>query len=107
LSANAPAAERSALKVHPKVFNMIDCWVSDSESPVATEINLNALEKNGNQFNEDGLKQDGDWLIYSLPDTGGFMRYRVLEAKGNHYKIEYQGKRRQEPYDSVHNRVRH
>jgi hypothetical protein len=94
---NARSSERisgetspAALKVHPKVFNMIDCWVSDSESPVATEINLNAVEKNGNQFNEDGLKQDGDWLVYSVPDTGGFMRYRVLEAKGNHYKIEYQ-----------------
>jgi hypothetical protein len=90
LTANAPAGEKSALKIHPKVFNMIDCWISDSESPVATEINLNAVEKNGNQFNEDGLKQDGEWLSYSLPNTGGFMRYRVLEAKGNHYKIEYQ-----------------
>jgi hypothetical protein len=94
---NAPVTEASsggtsptALKIHPKVFNMIDCWLSDSESPVVTEINLNAVEKNGNQFNEDGLKQDGDWLAYSLPDTGGFMRYRVLETKGNHYKIEYQ-----------------
>jgi hypothetical protein len=25
-----------------------------------------------------------------VPDTGGFMRYRVLESKGNHYKVEYQ-----------------
>ena len=90
LTANAPAAEKSALKIHPKVFNMIDCWISDSEAPVATEINLNAVEKNGNQFNEGGLKQDGEWLSYSLPDTGGFMRYRVLETKGNRYKIEYQ-----------------
>ena len=89
-ASNAAAAETSALKIHPKVFNMIDCWISDSESPVATEINLNAVEKNRNQFNEDGLKQDADWLVYSPPDTGGFMRYRVLEAKGNHYKIEYQ-----------------
>ena len=89
LTANAPTAEKS-LKIHPKVFNMVDCWISDSESPVATEINLNAVEKNGNQFNEDGLNQDGDWFVYSLRDTGGFMRYRVLEAKGNHYKIEYQ-----------------
>ena len=89
-ASNAAATETSALKIHPKVFNMIDCWVSDSESPVATEINLNAVEKNGNQFNEDGLKQDGDWLVYSLLDTGGFMRYRVLDAKGNHYKVEYQ-----------------
>jgi hypothetical protein len=78
------------LKIHPKVFNMIDCWLSDSESPVVTEINLNAVEKNENQFNEEGLKQDGDWLSYSSPDTDGFMRYRVLEAKGNHYKVEYQ-----------------
>jgi hypothetical protein len=90
LTASVPAVEKSALTIHPKVFNMIDCWISDSESPVATEINLNAVEKNGNQFNEDALKQDGEWLSYSLPDTGGFMRYRVLEAKGNHYKIEYQ-----------------
>jgi hypothetical protein len=90
LTANVPAVEKSELKIHPKVFNMIDCWISDSESPVATEINLNAVEKNGNQFNEDWLKQDGEWLSYSLPDTGGFMRYRVLEAKGNRYKIEYQ-----------------
>jgi hypothetical protein len=90
LTTNVPAGEKSALKTHPKVFNMIDCWISDSAAPVATEINLNAVEKNGNQFNEDGLKQDGEWLTYSLADTGGFMRYRVLEAKGNHYKIEYQ-----------------
>ena len=90
LTTNAAEGEKSALKIHPKVFNMIDSWISDSESPVVTEINLNAVEKNGNQFNEDGLKQDGDWLVYSLPNTGGFMRYRVLEAKGNHYKVEYQ-----------------
>jgi hypothetical protein len=89
-ASNAAPTETSVLKIHPKVFNMIDCWISDSESPVATEINLNAVEKNGNQFSEDGLKQAGDWLVYSLPDIGGFMRYRVLEAKGNHYKVEYQ-----------------
>jgi hypothetical protein len=85
-----PAAEMSALKIHPKVFNMIECWISDLESPVVTEINLDAVEKNGNQFNQDELKQDGDWLTYSSSDTGGFMRYRVLESKGKHHKIEYQ-----------------
>jgi hypothetical protein len=89
-TSNAQATETAALRIHPKVFNMIDCWISDSESPVVTEINLNAVAINGNQFNEDALKQDGDWLVYSLPDISGFMRYRVLEAKGNHYKIEYQ-----------------
>ena len=42
---NAAVSETSAVKIHPKVFNMIDCWVSDLESPVATEISLNAVEK--------------------------------------------------------------
>ena len=88
--APAPAAEASALKIHPKVFNMIECWISDVENPVVTEINLDAVEKNGNQFNEDGLKQDAEWLTYSAPDTDAFMRYRVLESKGKHYKVEYQ-----------------
>src|SRR5213079_3258121 len=58
--ASSAAAQTSALKIHPKVFNMINCWISDSESPVVTEINLDAVEKNGNEFNQDGLKQDGD-----------------------------------------------
>ena len=88
--APAPAAEMSALKIHPKVFNMIECWISDLESPVVTEISLDAVEKNGNQFNQDELKQDGEWLTCAAPDTGAFMRYRVLESKGKHHKIEYQ-----------------
>jgi hypothetical protein len=82
--------QNSMLKIHPKVFSMINCWVSDSESPVVTEINLDAVEKNGNEFNQDGLKQDGEWLQCPAPDTSGFMRYRVLESKANHYKVEYQ-----------------
>ena len=89
-AATPAAAQTSALKIHPKVFSMIDCWISDSESPVVTEINLDAVEKNGNEFNENGLKQDSEWLQSPAPDSNGFMRYRVLESKGNHYKVEYQ-----------------
>jgi len=86
----APSQKIPALKIHPKVFSMINCWISDSESPVVTEINLDAVEKNGNQFNDDDLKQDGEWVRSPIPDGNGFMRYRVLELKGDHYKIEYQ-----------------
>ena len=89
-AATPAATQGSALKIHPKVFNMINCWISDSESPVVTEINLDAVEKNGNEFNQDGLKQDGEWLQCPVADTSGFMRYRALESKGGHYKIEYQ-----------------
>src|SRR5947207_62613 len=45
-SATPVAAQTSALKIHPKVFSMINCWISDSESPVVTEINLDAVENN-------------------------------------------------------------
>ena len=69
---------------------MISSWISDPESPVATEINLDAIEKNGNQFNKDEVQQDGEWLRCPVPDTDGFMRYHVLESKGNHYKVEYE-----------------
>lgn len=79
------------LKLHPKIFNMIECWISDVESPVMTEINLDAVDKNGNEFNDDGLKADGEWTRCPNPDSKeGFMRFRVLESKGNHYKVEYQ-----------------
>jgi hypothetical protein len=87
------APQTSALKIHPKVFSMINCWISDSESPVVAEINLDAVEQNGNEFNPDGLKQDGEWLQCPAPDTSGFMRYRVLESKGSHYKVEFQESR--------------
>jgi len=89
----SPATTESpppALKIHPKVFSMINSRISDSESPVVTEINLDAVEKNGNQFNSDEVKPDGEWLRCSVPDSDGFMRYRVLNSKGNHYKVEYQ-----------------
>jgi hypothetical protein len=86
----SPAAQTSSRKIHPKVFSMVKCWISDSESPVVTEINLDAVEKNGNEFNDEGLKQDGQWLQCPVPDTNGFMRYRVMESKRDHYKVEFQ-----------------
>jgi hypothetical protein len=89
-AATPAATQTSALKIHPKVFSMISCWISDSESPVVTEINLDAVEKDGNEFNQDRLKQDGDWLQCPVPDRNGFLRYRPLESKGNQYKVEYQ-----------------
>jgi hypothetical protein len=89
-AATSAATQTSARKTHPKVFSMINCWISDSESPVVTEINLDAVEKDGNEFNQDGLKHDGEWLQCQVPDSNGFMRYRLLESKDNHYKVEYQ-----------------
>ncbi len=78
------------LKLHPKIFNMIDCWLSDSESPVVTEFNLDAVESNRNEFDMDDVKPDHEWTRVNTKDNGGYMRYRVLGLKGNTYTVEYQ-----------------
>jgi hypothetical protein len=78
------------LELHPKIFNMIDCWISDSVSPVVTEFNLDAVEMDNNEFNRDEIKRDGEWTRCPVPNTNGFMRYRVLGLKGNRYTVEYQ-----------------
>jgi hypothetical protein len=57
---------------------------------VVTEFNLDALEKNENQFFADDVKKDGPWTRSPNEDGAGFFRYRVLEAKGNQYKVEFQ-----------------
>ncbi|MEI6032737.1 MAG: hypothetical protein WCS65_00470 [Verrucomicrobiae bacterium] len=80
----------SSFKAHPQVFSMIGCWISDAESPVVTEINLDAAEKNRNQFSGDMIKQKDGWTIFHEADTGGFKRYRLIETKDNHYKVEFQ-----------------
>jgi hypothetical protein len=86
---NAGAAS-PALKVHPKVFSMVQGWLSDGESPIVTEINLDAVAASRNQFDHDGLKQEEGWTRCAGPDGDGFLRYRVLEAKGARYKVEFQ-----------------
>ena len=68
---------------------MVECWISDTESPVVTEVNLDAVQSDRNQFNGDKVKQEDGWMVYRMPE-GGFKRYRVIEHEGNHYKVEYQ-----------------
>jgi hypothetical protein len=76
--------------VHPKVFSMVDCWISDSKAPVVTEINLDAVKANDNEFDESVIAQEDGWTRCPGADGQGFQRYRVLEVKGNRYKVEYQ-----------------
>ncbi len=75
---------------HPKIFEMIECWVSDGESPIATEINLDAVAANRNQFDPDGVKRDGPWCQWTNAETHGYLRYRVMESKSGRYTVEFQ-----------------
>jgi len=80
----------SSFKAHPLVFSMIQGWLSDSAFPVATEINLDAVGKNRNQFPNDGIKQEDGWTVFRESGAKGFKRYRLIETTSNHYKVEYQ-----------------
>ena len=84
------AAAAADLKIHPKVFTFIEGWLSDGESPIATEINLDAVELSTNQFQPDEVKEEDGWFRAKGRDGEGFVRYRITEQKGNHYKVDYQ-----------------
>ena len=76
-------------EIHPKVFSMVECWLSDTQEPVVTEINLDAVSNNGNQF-YGKLTSDGTWTRVDGEDGRGFMRYRVIEKRGNTWYVEFQ-----------------
>lgn len=83
-------AQAQPLSVHPQVFAIMQSWISDTENPVVTEINLDAAEKNRNQFPNDAIKEEGGWIVFRDAETKAFKRYRVVTAKQEKYKIEYQ-----------------
>src|SRR5215216_2732788 len=84
---SAPAGPE--LKVHPLIFSMVQGWLSDGESPMVTEINLDAAAASRNQFDHDAVKQEEEWTRCPGTDGAGFMRYRILKARGQHYTVEY------------------
>jgi len=84
------AATAPELKIHPKVFTYIEGWLSDGESPIATEINLDAVEASKNQFQPDEVQREDGWIRAKGRDGQGFIRYRVTERKRDHYKVEFQ-----------------
>ena len=84
------ASAELEFQIHPKVFSYVEGWLSDGESPVVTEINLDAVKLSTNQFQTDEIKEQDGWIRAKGEEDGSFRRYRVIEHKGNHYKIEYQ-----------------
>lgn len=77
--------------IPPRVFSLVECWLSDSTSPVATEVNLDAARDNRNQFESDEIRRDGEW-IRSIDEYGGrgFMRYRVVRRNGDTFVVRFQ-----------------
>lgn len=89
-AAEGADAALAVSKIHPKVFEMVECWLSDSEEPVATEINLDAVAKNGNQFDFSAVKKDGEWTVCPGEDGRGFRRFKELKVDNGEIAVEYQ-----------------
>ncbi len=58
----ASAFEQAQAAWHPLVFSKVESWISDTMSPVLTEVNLDAVQRNRNQFDRDEIKQEGGTL---------------------------------------------
>lgn len=88
LAASVHAAEWTADDVHPKVFQMVQSWISDRQAPVVTEVHLEAMRANRNQFDFAAVRRDGPWIVYR--DGNEMLRFRVTGHAGRSWTVVYQ-----------------
>ena len=82
-----PEAETYSGLIHPKVFAMATGWLSDIAQPVVTEVNLDAMAVNRNQFDPDAVTVSGEWVTYADEATSGFLRYKTLQPDGDTLRV--------------------
>ena len=83
-------ASRIIERIHPKLFEMVTSWDSDTEEPVVTEINLDAVAKNRNQFDFSKVKKNGDWIESAGDDGHSVSRYKIIKSDKQRQSIEFQ-----------------
>lgn len=76
--------------IHPKVFQMVFSWLSDTASPVVTEVNLDAVGIDRNQFDFDAVTNEDGWVTFRGREPEEYLRYRVLGRNGNTYEAQFQ-----------------
>jgi len=69
---------------------LVESWISDTEHPVVTEVNLDAVAVNRNQFDRSTIKKNGDWIEYTDNETHGFQRFKELKTSNGRFTVEYQ-----------------
>ena len=78
------------LTIHPHVFSLITCWPSDTDEPVVTEVNLDAVSRNQNQFAMSLVKVRGEWVECHDAERQGFERYRITKSDNGRVTVEFQ-----------------
>jgi len=67
---------------------MVACWISDTTEPIVTEINLDAVRANRNQFDYDAVKKESEWITFR--EERMMLRFKVIGSKSDEYSIAYQ-----------------
>ncbi len=62
--------------VHPKAFENIEAWISDTESPLFVSFNVDAVRKNRNQFDYSHVTVAGD--VVTFTEKNGYLAYRIV-----------------------------
>ena len=89
-TANSSDVRSPLPAIHPKVFQLVESWISDTEQPVVTEVNLDAVTKNRNQFDFSTVRTVGEWIEYTTDNDQGFHRFRERKSSSGCYAVEYQ-----------------
>lgn len=85
----AHAGDKAGPPIHPQVFEMVKCWLSDTVSPVVTEINLDAVAKNRNQFDDAAVRRNGEW-IEAKSSAGHHLRYLPRGEKDGIFRVTFE-----------------
>lgn len=85
----AHAGDKVEPPIHPQVFDLVKCWISDTVSPVVTEINLDAVAKNRNQFDDATVRKNGEW-IETKSAEGDLLRYLPRGEKNGIIRITFE-----------------
>jgi hypothetical protein len=77
--------------IHPKVFTLVECWLSDTAWPLVTEINLDAVRENRNQFDSDGVTTNGEWTFGDELKTNRKRRFdlKIRKSRKERNKLNF------------------
>lgn len=88
LIAARATADWKPADIHPKVFHLVECWLSDTAHPVATEINLDAVRADRNQFDYDRVRLDDGWI--TCREDQEMLRFRLIASTPADCTVLYQ-----------------
>jgi hypothetical protein len=74
-----------AVELHPRAFELVLGWLSDPAAPVASELNVTAIQKDTNRFPHVGVWERDGWIGADV--EAGWIKYKIIFDKDD--VVEY------------------